>query len=229
VHSSQAWYKNSNYPVIRLFAESIDKPSYQESQLRFDPLSTPDFDAEKDGAFLGGYAPVFYSVSGDRQLMVNSLPFDTELQVPFVFSGNGGSNYVIRAEITGSLPEQAMLLDRKTSARINISQLGSYRFTSAEGDDLQRFVLYFSALGMDDAYALVTPEVWYGNGALHLHAAPEVSIIELTLLNTSGQVIKNFSKADINSGRLDINCQSGIYLVRIKTLSGVLTRKVIII
>lgn len=229
VHSSQAWYKNSNYPVIRLFAQSVDKSSYQESQLRFDPFSTHGFDAEKDGAFLGGYAPVFYSVSGDRQLMVNSLPFDTELQVPFVFSGNGGSNYEIRAEVTGSLPEQAMLLDRKTSARINISQLGSYRFASAYGDDLQRFVLYFSALGMGDADAIAAPEVWYSNGALHIHTAPEVNIVELTLLNTSGQVVKNFSKADINSGSLNINCQSGIYLVRIKTLSGVLTRKVIII
>lgn len=29
VHSAQPWYKQSDYPVIKLFAKNLDKPSFQ--------------------------------------------------------------------------------------------------------------------------------------------------------------------------------------------------------
>jgi len=48
VHSAQAWYKKSDYPVIQLFAHHRDNASFQESQLRLNPESTTGFDLEFD-------------------------------------------------------------------------------------------------------------------------------------------------------------------------------------
>ncbi len=59
VHSSLAFYKNSDYPIIKLKACNLDYPSAQESEIRFNPESTTEWDWEFDSDFLSGYAPLF--------------------------------------------------------------------------------------------------------------------------------------------------------------------------
>jgi M6 family metalloprotease-like protein len=143
VHHSQAWYKESGYPVLRLLARNLDKPSFQESQVRFNPAATENFDPDHDGRFLPGYAPQFYSVVEGEKLMVNSLPEIREgLEIPFVFIRNTGENFSIEMNPDG-FPESVWLIDKKLSVTHNMSKSPVYAFRAYEGDDQHRFILKF--------------------------------------------------------------------------------------
>jgi|GEM_PF-2029065 len=151
IHDSQAWFKEGNDPVIQLIVRETGRPSFQESQIRFNPLSTTDFDPEFDGRFLPGYASLFYSRCGSEKLAVNTIPGpDKNLNIPFNFEKNSGDHFQIEARLTGNLPSMVLLTDKKTGAVHNLTLDPVYRFTSDEGDASDRFVITFEPAGNEE-------------------------------------------------------------------------------
>ncbi len=219
-HSAQAWYKNSDYPVIRLLAYNLDYPSYQESQVRFNPMSSEGFDNEFDGRFLPGYAPRFYSLVDGKKCMVNSMPsLSAETEILFDFILNKGSNFSIEASGLDNLPATAYLNDLKTGTVHNLSQNPVYTFTAAEGDAPNRFKLTFGSVGIDTP-AGKPIAAYYAAGRLHFVNAQAEKTIEV--FNMAGQ---RFIFAKTTANEYPVNLSAGMYVVKVSTAQQLVSAK----
>ena len=220
IHSTQAWFKNSDYPVVRLLAHNLDYPSYQESQVRFNPISSEGFDNEFDGRFLPGYAPRFYSMVDGKKCMVNSMPsLSAETEILFDFILNKGSNFSIEASGLDNLPATAYLNDIKTGTVHNLSQNPVYTFTAAEGDAPNRFKLTFGSVGMPEP-ANRPLAAYYADGRLYFVNAEGEKTIEI--FNMAGQ---RLIFANPTATEYPVNLTAGIYVVKVTTARQVVSTK----
>jgi predicted outer membrane repeat protein len=229
VHSAQAWYKNSSSPVIKLFAHNLDYPSYQESQVSFNPDATTGFDMEYDGRFIAGYAPLFYSVMAGENLMVNSLPqFREETVIPFSFIKNEGTNFSIEATgiETLSEAENVYLLDRKLGINHNLLQNPVYTFTSSEGDATARFELRFSTVGIIDLPVTQTIGAWYYGG--NLMVKNREGLTRIDIFNIQGKNLQNHKLQGSGLQKVSLNLPVGIYFARIMNHGAMQTVKIIV-
>ena len=214
-HSAQNWYKNSEYPVIKLLAHNLDYPSFQESQVRFNPNSTTGFDKAYDGNFLAGYAPLFYSVMAGENLMVNSLPeFSEETVIPFHFIKNEGANFTIEVSgLESLLPSASIYLkDNKLGKNYNLSENPVYTFTATDGDDPARFELYFGPVGINPLSVLPTATAWVYKGILTVKNGEGIS--RVGIFNIQGQQLQHFQLQGNETQHLQLNLPAGVYIAR---------------
>ncbi len=228
-HNAQAWYKDSDYPVIKLFAHNLDFPSFQESQVRFNPEATVGFDPEHDGHFLTGYAPLFYSVMNGEKLMVNSLPeFSEETAIPFSFVKNEGTNFTIEATGIETLEPAATVFmkDNKLGINHNLSENPVYVFTSADGDAPARFELHFGSVGINETPITQTIQAWYYAGILNVKASEGLTAIGI--FNIQGQNLQNYQLFGSGLQTLQLNLPAGVYFARILNKGNLQTVKMIV-
>ncbi len=223
VHSAQDWYKNSDYPVVKLFAHNLDDPSFQESQIRFNPQSTSDFDLEFDSDFLPGYAPLFYSKIDGLPTSVNSLPaLVAETVIPFSFIKNEGTNFSIEATGLESLGQTAIYL-RDTKLRINhnLSENPVYTFTSFAGDAPERFELRFGTTGIGET----SPQInaWVYDNMLYVNNPDGNTLIEVFDLTGKRLLITQLSDVGLQS--LPLHQPTGLYLIRLTSKGKIQTIK----
>jgi M6 family metalloprotease-like protein len=229
VHHAQAWYKKSTYPVLYLLARNLDNPSFQESQVRFNPAATLGFDPDHDGRFLPGYAPQFYSVMEGENLIVNSLPDATKATViPFSFIKNQGTNFTIELEESedAGLGLSVFLLDKLRDVRHNLSENNIYQFTSETGDTQERFELYFGHVGISEEPMPLGASVYYYDGKLYLTAKTET--LQLDVISIHGQVLQRHRLTGSGSHTVDIHLPAGVYIARISNSETFKTVKMII-
>ncbi|MFZ4708079.1 MAG: T9SS type A sorting domain-containing protein, partial [Bacteroidales bacterium] len=213
-HSTQAFYKNSTYPIISLVAHNLDNPSFQENQIRFNPASSQDFDFEFDGEFLPGYAPEFYTMVGDTKLDVNSLPvIDNSTSIPIHFIKNEGSNFSINAKEISNLAATVYLLDNKTNIDHNLTENPIYLFTSETGDASDRFVLHFGAVGIDEPENQNSLQAYvYSN---RVYVTNTLGKASMQLFDLQGRLVQS---SQLNGEGLQsqaLNMPAGVYVVRL--------------
>ncbi len=227
VHSSQAYYKDAPQQIV-LSARDLDHQMRQESKIAFNPDATVGFDMEYDAYFMGGYAPRFYSVSEGAAFALNTLPSMTEdLVIPFTFVKNEGTNFQITLDAAldyGTI----YLVDKKTNVTENLSQTGSYSFVSAEGDDVNRFLLKFGAVGIDDPIVnKASIEIFTAGDELYLNAqqSGDASVSVFDLL---GRTVLTTEVHMSPSATVDVSRLSGTYIVRAIANGEVVSAKVFI-
>lgn len=152
VHSSQNWYKAGTASTNQITLSAIDLigNTAQQIIIRFLPEATTGFDLAFDSYFLPGYAPMFYSSTEGENLAVNSLPVNrNEISIPLAFVKNNASDFSIQLT---EFPKgsRVFLQDLKTNITHPISQTPVYSFTSAPGDDADRFRLLFSLVNIPE-------------------------------------------------------------------------------
>ncbi|MCX6277585.1 MAG: T9SS type A sorting domain-containing protein [Bacteroidetes bacterium] len=225
IFSAQSWYKSEETPVIRLFARNLDNKSCQESQIRFNPLATTEFDPGFDGRFLKGYAPVFYSKARDEHLMVNCLPdLNSQTSIPFDFIKNDGNRFEIEAEIKGDLPATVLLFDQKTGIEHNLTLDSVYVFTASPDDLPDRFLVTFSHVGQEEHPRKQIAIYSYGkNLYIKMKGMARIEVRSL-----AGKTV--FSENINSSGMYQTTpyLATGCYLVKLTTNSTVYVKKVFI-
>jgi hypothetical protein len=225
IHSIQPWFKGSDYPVIKLVARNLDIPSFQESQIRFNPLSTNAFDLDFDGRFLPGYAPLFYSCTGGEKLAVNSLPGPEEnLCIPFSFEKNQGNHFQIEAQITGNPASMVLLFDKKTGAWKNLVSDSLYRFTAEEGDLHDRFRITFSHADEEEPSGEKTKVYASNNNILVIHHENT----RLEIFAISGKTMLSRELRGTGTENIVLNAPSGWYLVRAISGNNIEIKKIFI-
>lgn len=228
IHNAQGWYKSTSYPVVSLFAHNTDYPSFQESQLRFNPEATGGFDNESDGNYLPGYAPQFYSACSGHNLMVNSLPYSDDLMIPFNFIKNEGDHFRIEAAIAGSLSSDVYLLDKQTGTDHNLSQHPVYHFESAANDNPDRFLLHFKTVGVNEPVVNAQIAVVYTKGTINIRNMGQDKIVSVSITDMAGQSIYNSDQQWGNTAAIGINASEGVYLVFVETETHFFVKKLLI-
>lgn len=223
-HNSAPWLKASN-DQIKLVARNAESVNGQESVVRFNADATEDFDSQFDAHYLPGYAPIFYSYAGDVKYASNTLPAQTwDLAIPFGFEKNNGTNFAI--ELKENIADaNVFLTDLKTNTTQDMTTYPVYNFTSASGDDVNRFVLKFSTVGIDNPMTN-NSGIYVYNNRLYIDNPGKATI---EIFNITGQKIM---MEEVNSGSnqyvTNIHESAGYYVVRVISDSGTRTAKVLV-
>jgi hypothetical protein len=225
-HSAQAFYKQSEYPIIKLFAKNLDDLSYQESQIRFNPASTEDYDYEFDGEFLPGYAPLFYSSINEKNLIVNSLPsINLTTSIPFHFIKNEGDNFSINA-VLENVSETVYLLDKKTSIDHNLSTNPVYTFTASTNDDPNRFEIHFGVVGINESNNENSLNAYvYGDKLYVMNTSGKANI---QLFDLQGRLVQSSVLNGTGLQSQSVNLPAGVYVVRVNDEKSVKSVKLVI-
>ncbi len=230
VHRSTAFYKNSDYPIIKIKANNLDVPSAQESEFRFNPESTINWDQEFDSDFLPGYAPLFYSTIDDMPMALNSMPnLEETTAIPFTFIKNEGLNFSVEMYEHQNLELDVWLLDKELNKNQNLSENPIYTFTAFEQDNPDRFIVHFSPVGLAEIETISSPIQVYSNGK-GINVINNNNLTgEITILNILGQQMDSFKlESNINQSH-HADFPSGVYVVYVKTSAGqVYSEKVIV-
>lgn len=231
-HSSTAWYKNKSAEnMIKLTAWAQDKQSGKESYIVLDPLSSVNFDPEFDGHYLGGYGPKFYSLAGEDELSVNTLPeLADDTQIPFVFAKNDAGNFSIELDVNDLNPNLAIYLkDFKEGTDTELTKYPVYTFSSSEGDDINRFLLHFQNLNttITDPAETNNFTTYANNGVITILQTGNHSG-KVTVTDMAGRSV---ATAGLNAGsptRIDMRGHTGVYLVSVLTTNGIRNTKIIV-
>ncbi len=227
-HDATAWYKSTaENQRFLLVASETEGGSAQESQVIINPMATDAFDFDYDSRFLAGYAPTFYSMVGEEMLSTNSIAsIGAGSVIPFGFVKNAASAFTIELKeyIDGQI---VYLTDKKTSTVTNLSQTPVYNFTASEGDDVNRFTLHFSTVGIDNPATGEAVQVYAHSGLVYLNGAPAGAEVRLT--DITGRVLKQLRTGEDSITTLNVsNFPHGIYVVTIISGKELLSRKIIL-
>lgn len=223
-HSSTAWYKNTT-PRLMLSASSIDGSSSQESQILIENEATNNFDFYYDARFLAGYAPQFYSLCGGEMLSTNVLSqVQNESSIPFGFVKNQHENFVIRLE-ENNLGQSVYIKDLKLNLTHNLSQQPEYYFTSTEGDNPNRFLLHFGAVGVSEQSASATLKAYVVGAQLYFPLQGEAT---LEIVDLQGRVLQQSKVSGQGLASQPMQLPAGAYVVRLTSGQSAQTAKVIV-
>ncbi len=217
-HSSTAWYKSANETTDRLtlVAHDYEGATAQTALIGFASDATEGYDAQYDSYFLSGHAPLFYSYNGEENYALNTLPVDAMANIiPLGFVKNSGSAFTI--EMTENTTEQSVYLKDELTGQVQLLNQGAYSFTSLEGDDAQRFSLYFGTLGRDDKPVGEVLNAWMTNGNIHIRNSEPGMVY---LYDLQGRLLRSFAVniSSLYSTTIDLN--PGIYMLNLQSKSG---------
>jgi hypothetical protein len=228
VHNAGNLYKSSDEEFILLKANDLEGSTSQSSIVRFNSQATLGYDSEFDSYFLSGYAPMFYSKSGNDCYALNTLQGETKgMTVSFGFVKNAASEYTL--ELSRSITGEILSLeDLKTGVIQNLTENPVYAFTSAEGDDPNRFVLHFlDPTGVKPGISSGI-QIYAGNKTLYISQTDAQKGI-VTVYNSTGQVLRKQQLQASFSQELSLqDFVPGIYVVAIQTGKGLYNQKVVV-
>lgn len=228
IHSTTAWYKDTELNRIKLTVFDTEGGTAQESIIKFNEDATSGFDNDFDSRFMAGYAPHIYSETEDGALSTNVLSEITiEVTIPMSFIKNASSTYYIEVEGVNNLEPQetVYLTDLKTNHTQILNDNPVYNFTSEEGDIIERFVIHFSPLGIEEPESTELIQIWAASNSINILNQTN-SVGEIRLINMFGQeVFKSKLNGDSNQ-QISVNVASGYYIVNTVTNNGVVNTKI---
>ncbi len=152
-HNSTVRYKSSEViPMLRLTLES-GKTS-DETVIRFESLSTDEFDSEYDAGKMFNpsdkKAHLFSAMNGEIY-SINSIPWPkTRKVVPLTIIIPETGNYKIRrSELQGTGNLSLLLYDALTGSSIDLLNSGEYAFNASEGTLTGRFSVTINPVSRD--------------------------------------------------------------------------------
>ena len=227
-YSGTTWYKNDTLNIIKLTAYDTEGSTAQECVIKFNPDATSGFDTQYDSRFLAGYAPLFYAVSGDINLSVNTLPqVAGELEIPLNFTKNVSSAFYIEAEGINKLAPQAdvYLLDLKLNYTQKLNENPVYHFSATKGDNSARFKLHFGPVGIAELPAH-NIRVFPANGNIEIHFV-EPTVANIAVYNITGQLLKATGTGNSKTCIISMPSVTGVFVVNISTSEYFVSEKVI--
>jgi hypothetical protein len=226
VHNSSNWLKSETNDKILLISHDVETGMLQKSRIRFNADATPDYDLLFDSRFMAWYAPTFYSIAGAENLSTNTLPeFTDELVIPFGFKKNGSSNFSI--ELAETIEGKTIYLtDLKTNTVHKLSENPIYAFTSAEGDDPNRFLLHFGLVSVGEQLPTETLQAYAYSNRLYVNSSLEKA--SLSVYDLQGRLLLQRQINEVGLQSVEMEMPAGVYIVRLQNTQQSKSVKIVV-
>ena len=221
VQNNISFYKNSDI-VNNLIRLTVSGNGYtDEAVVRFVPEATAAFDGEYDAHKLyGDVAEAAQLYTGSTPLAINALP-ETNMVPVGVHVGTSGVYTIAATEINDL--QYVTLEDTKTGVFTELAK-SAYSFNFVPGENEQRFILHFSALGVNEL----------GNSFANIYSNSRIVYVDLKdnvkgdifIYNISGQLVATVPAAQGKSKISLVN--TGNYIVKVITDQSTMVKKVFV-
>ncbi len=226
--------------AIRFRLHDLNGSGYKdECVVRFLPGATVSFDGSYDAYEMfspNPNVPIVFTRTQDQAhtpLAINSHPslLATSNIELYTFTPTVG-NYKLESELLGPFNSNVSitLIDQNTGHRLCLDADTSVQFSVTANDTTNsRYMIEFkygTLVSVQENHAGEL-RAWIGDGSLQLADMPAGEIKQVTLTSLSGQQVVNGIIGSTTKGSLRLpSLANGIYLVSVKTSSGVETRKI---
>jgi hypothetical protein len=204
--------------------------------------ATQDLDRGYDGESFGGNTVTFYSIIPQANLAIQgrSLPFDQNDVVPLGFNATKKGNYSIRIDhLDGVLNNEKIYLEDKLLNVTHDLKQKPYVFSTTVGTFDNRFVLKYSnnnkTLSVEENNTktndIMMAHIQNNNTIIINNTLTDAIVEKMTLFNILGQSISSWKieNQDQQNIQIPINSISpGVYVAKLKTTTGELSKKIII-
>ena len=202
--------------------------------------ATQGLDRGFDGESFGGNNVTFYSIIPEAKLTIQgrALPFDENDTVILGYNATKKGNYSIRIDhLDGVFANQNIYLEDKELNVTHDLKLKPYVFSTKVGDFNNRFVLRYGGktLGVNENSINENElKITYiqNNNTLVINNVLTDDIVEkIALYNIIGQSISTWKIENQDQQNIQIpvkSISSGIYIAKIKTSKGELSKKIIV-
>ena len=232
-------YKESN--VANLLELTLTGNGYEDkTYINFNSNSSPQFDSEFDGYKLFGIdeVPQIYTYIGNEMASINVLPEASDgLIIPAGVKVNAEGEYTVQASGLNSFYNNAIVFleDVKSGSKVNLSQQNTYSFIASPLDDEARFRLHFMTGQGPEAeeFNSLIPDsdlsIYTYNNRLYIKSNNEEPLNGKVLVyNLMGQVMINKKLENNSMNSINIDAQSGYYIVRVVTDTNTYSQKIFI-
>jgi hypothetical protein len=222
IHTTQTFYKSEVSDIVRLVASNANFSD--ETVIRFLEEATTGWDKHWDAKKLlqnESEVPSIYTHAGSDIISINSQPATP--YVPMAFTCNVSGTYTIEATETSEFTEVS-LIDNVTGIETDLLT-SSYTFDYTAGENADRFVVHFGALGtIENNFDNVN--IWSNENNIYVNV-PMVTNGEIVVVNMMGQEIV---RTDIATGInvIPVNDVNSYYIVKVVGSEAVKTGKVYI-
>ncbi len=228
-HSNHGIYKEA---ILNNLAVKVTGDQYEDQTfVRFHDQATEGFDSRWDARKLDGLneAPQLYTTAGEYKLSINEQPKQSKRDIPMNFSCGVDGQYTLTFSGVESFesPSRITLEDKLLGSTIDVTNSLSYNFSYNTTDDEGRFILHFStATGISDK-EVQNIQIWAANHQLFIDNQAGV-VGDVTLYDITG---KKILAKQVTEGKstINVNGLNGAYIVRIATVKGVVTKKVVLL
>jgi hypothetical protein len=200
-----------------------------EAVLYAEKEATGKIDIGLDAEKLAGEAdkPYLSFVHNQQDWAITALPtLPTGLAMPIAIRGNG--IYTLQITEKTALNENLYLYDRKAGKLHDLSEGYTFQAVGAENN---RFVLYVGKPATEQlAQAGEAVRVWSYDKTIHLHFANAdlASQAQVMVMNVQGQKVMSRQGFQDANTQLQTTLPTGVYVVRVQTPQGVVTKKIVI-
>ena len=202
--------------------------------------ATQGLDRGFDGESFGGNNVTFYSIIPEAKLSIQgrALPFDASDVVSLGYKAAKKGNYSIRIDrIEGLFIKESIYLEDKLLNVTHDLKLKPYVFSTAVGDFNNRFVLKYGGktLGVDEKSInndeLKISYIQNSKTLLVNNILSNDTVEKVTLFNILGQSVSTWKIENQDQQNIQIpikNMDSGIYIAKLQTLSGQISKKIVV-
>jgi hypothetical protein len=218
-----------------------EQGAFKQALIGYITDASNDYDSRFDGkSFDGNEFLDFYSLLQDTNLSIQGrgLPFDENDEIPLGYRVAVDGTFTIGIDQTdGILSQHAVFIEDKLTNTVYNLNDGTCTFTTAKGTFNDRFVLkyiYNKTLGVKETTLSKGIAVIFSNTDRTLfikNNLKDVTVIAATLFNSSAQKISSWDVKGKEQANIQIpikNLPSSIYIVKIITSKGVLSKKILI-
>ncbi|MGN0226590.1 MAG: T9SS type A sorting domain-containing protein [Paludibacteraceae bacterium] len=181
--------------------------------------------------------PVLASRNNEGEMAFNALPDSSAavIGIPLNYYAAQAGTYTIRTDSRFDLEEvkSAMLFDATTN-QYNDLLAGDYSFTTAKGDNTNRFKLYVRVERKKAPEVATRTDNILENGKLSLIAIDRTLVLsgltedaDIYVYDMSGKLIKGERNASEGVWRANVPAQ-GVYFVRVNSVAGQQTLRTIV-
>jgi len=227
-------YKNSG--IENLLKVTASGNSYSDATfINFNENATTGFDSQYDAHKIFGIeeAPQIYCQTEAGDLAINVLPeYYQGLVIPLGFKFGIDAEYTIRIENMSSfdLPINIIIEDLQTGDMIEMTEENEYTFNASSLDKSHSFFMHFMMLtDVEDKIAADVLNIYSNASSVYVkNIGTDLTNASIHVYNISGQKVFEDELQDIPLNRIDLNLESGYYVVKVISNNTVNSEKVFV-